>query len=264
MRYVTGIHALNLPCALDTCGDWHASAIQWAHPMMGETDGSVFGGYGIEVGRHIPDRSETFCVANHIRALLDMLEMGDFAQAQGMRRDFICNDAYDEEIFQQAVKLASSPRWGEIARFMHKEYGRKWRLWSIQNGAFITYDPPRHDSMTAADSRVEREIPAHGADRLMRKKCIAFMARDEIHNLFDICYMGLHHRGELSATTISMVANTISEKGIEQFDYLAMSQMADSTDRSELASSFLALCDTFGILLDLDERDEIVGAAQVM
>ena len=29
MKYISGINALNLPCSLDTCGDWHTSALQW-------------------------------------------------------------------------------------------------------------------------------------------------------------------------------------------------------------------------------------------
>jgi len=33
MKYITGIHALNLPCSLDTCGDWHSlkmmALMQW-------------------------------------------------------------------------------------------------------------------------------------------------------------------------------------------------------------------------------------------
>lgn len=34
MEYISGIHALNLICNLDTCGDWHQSAIQWDNPTM--------------------------------------------------------------------------------------------------------------------------------------------------------------------------------------------------------------------------------------
>jgi hypothetical protein len=29
MLYLSGIHALNLPCSLLTCGDWHTSGINW-------------------------------------------------------------------------------------------------------------------------------------------------------------------------------------------------------------------------------------------
>ena len=34
MQYITGQHALNIPCPLLTCGDWHQSAIQWKYPLF--------------------------------------------------------------------------------------------------------------------------------------------------------------------------------------------------------------------------------------
>ena len=94
MKYVSGIHALNLVCSLDTCGDWHQSAIQWDNIPMRESNGSIWGDYGIEHNRKIPEHSGQYNVANHIRALLDLLEDGNFTVAQGMRKDYICNDRY--------------------------------------------------------------------------------------------------------------------------------------------------------------------------
>ena len=94
MRYITGIHALNLPCKLDTCGDWHQSAIQWAHPQTKDADTAFYGSYGIEPGHYIPEHDGEYAVANTIRALLDLLYDGNFAIAQGMKDDFICNDDY--------------------------------------------------------------------------------------------------------------------------------------------------------------------------
>ena len=88
MKYITGIHALNLPCQLETCGDWHQSAIQWAYPQMRESAGSLFGDYGIEGNHCIPEHpGETFYVANTIRACMDLLYEGNFALAQGMKDD---------------------------------------------------------------------------------------------------------------------------------------------------------------------------------
>ena len=52
MEYISGIHALNLPCELETCGDWHTSALQWKRPLMRESNGSLFGDYGIEKTKH--------------------------------------------------------------------------------------------------------------------------------------------------------------------------------------------------------------------
>lgn len=129
MLYVTGMHALNLPCRLQTCGDWHASAIQWEKPAVRESRGSVWGDYGIEKDRRIPGHAGSVPVADHIRALLDLIAEGRFDLAQGMKKDFICNDSYNKEIFGQVCRLEGSPGWDGVSRFMHREYGKEWRLW---------------------------------------------------------------------------------------------------------------------------------------
>ena len=126
MRYVTGIHALNIPCSLDTCGDWHQFSIQWDKPRLRESIGSFFGDYGIEKGVKILGSEAEYNVANHIRALLDLLEEGNFSIAQGMKEDFICNDSYTNEIFSKISMMTSLPKWNEIDRFMTKEYYSEW------------------------------------------------------------------------------------------------------------------------------------------
>ena len=126
MKYITGIHALNLSCELDTCGDWHTSALKWQNLDMRDSNDSFIGDYGIETNHTIPEHSGTYCVANHIRALLDLILDGNFALAQGMNNDFICNDKYDFEIFEKVYSMKNSPRWKEIYDFMGKEYKMKW------------------------------------------------------------------------------------------------------------------------------------------
>ena len=126
MKYITGIHALNLNCSLETCGDWHQSAIQWERPFMLDIRDSIFGSYGIEGDVKIPGCDGLYFVANHIRALLDLLELGKFSIAQGMRGDFICNPLYTQEIFWQVAKLKSSPLWTQIDEFMKREYRGQW------------------------------------------------------------------------------------------------------------------------------------------
>ena len=41
MQYLSGIHALNLQCSLDTSGDWHQSALRWKDLDWRESDGSL-------------------------------------------------------------------------------------------------------------------------------------------------------------------------------------------------------------------------------
>ena len=126
MQYITGIHALNLPCSLLSCGDWHSSALQWKRLDIRDSDSSFFGNYGIEYCSSVPENEGTYAKANHIRALLDLLEIGNFSIAQGMNQDFICNDDYTNEIFNKVAQMIALPHWYEIDSFMGMEYYSKW------------------------------------------------------------------------------------------------------------------------------------------
>lgn len=126
MLYLSGIHALNIECQLDTCGDWHQSGIQWNNLKLLDSKESIFADYGIEVNKKIPGHDKLFNVANHIRALLDLLLQGNFSLAQGMRDDFICNEKYTKEIFNKVFLLKNEAHWNEIDKFMSKEYMSEW------------------------------------------------------------------------------------------------------------------------------------------
>jgi len=93
---------------------------------MRESDQSFFGDYGIALNVKIPEHDGMYAAANHIRALLDLIELGKFSVAQGMNRDFICNDDYNDEIFTKVSLMKNFTRWHEIDRFMGKEYYSKW------------------------------------------------------------------------------------------------------------------------------------------
>lgn len=129
MKYVTGIHALNIPCSLETCGDWHASALRWNKIDIRESDESVFGDWGIEKGKRIPEHDGSYNVANHLRAVIDLMISGQFSVIQDMRDDFIVTDIYDDELFNHVLKLRKMHNWNSIDAFMEKEYKRKWREW---------------------------------------------------------------------------------------------------------------------------------------
>lgn len=126
MQYITGLHALNLNCSLNTGGDWHRSGLQWDHPKIWDTETAFFRDYGIENCNHVPGHKGTQKVANHIRALLDLLVEGNFSTAQGMKNDFIVNDEYTPEIFRKVYELRDFEIWPNISHFMGKEYGIEW------------------------------------------------------------------------------------------------------------------------------------------
>ena len=130
MKYVTGQHALNILTSLETAGDWHASALQWERPTIWESEGSFFGDYGIESGVPIPEHDEPFYVANHIRALLDLLIDNRLTVAQGMRDDFICNEEYTPEIFDKVWQLRHLDHWDKIDALMKREYKMEWVRYS--------------------------------------------------------------------------------------------------------------------------------------
>ena len=126
IKYITGSHALNLPCSLDTCGDWHTSALQWDMPFMRNSSDSIFGDYGIEHNKTIPESGGKYYVANHIRAILDLLETNRLTIAQGIKDDYICNDNYTDELFIQVTKLTALAHWHKIDELMNKEYKNRW------------------------------------------------------------------------------------------------------------------------------------------
>ena len=126
MIYLSGIHALNLNCNLLTCGDWHQSALKWEKLTLLDSKDSIFENYGIEYNKQIPKTNKKYPVANHIRALLDLLVLGYFPLAEGMKEDFICNEEYTNEIFDKVYLMKSLPNWNEIDKFMEKEYRLEW------------------------------------------------------------------------------------------------------------------------------------------
>lgn len=129
MQYLTGIHALNVPCPLDTTGDWHQSALRWEDLTIGETETSPLKNYGIFLSDKVPDGSgglRTMYVADTIRALFDLLLVGNTAVAQGMRDDYICNEKYTPEVFRVAQTLKETEQWSIIDKFLEREYELTW------------------------------------------------------------------------------------------------------------------------------------------
>jgi len=128
MKYISGFQALNLECPLNTPGDWHQDNIDWNNINLLESDDSQFKDWGIFVSRKIPGHiGEDFFVANHIRAILDILQTKSLNELKGFRHDFICDETLNNTIFEKVFELKNSPNWDKIDKIMSKEYYKLWR-----------------------------------------------------------------------------------------------------------------------------------------
>lgn len=132
MIYLTGLYALNIPdVALETCGDWHRKALNWNDPLLIESDKSIYKNYGIIQNLYVKEVKQNLNVANHIRALLDLISLGRFNLAEGMNKDFICNSGLNEVIFEKIMMLKELPIWNRIDEFMTNEYHFKWKKYKV-------------------------------------------------------------------------------------------------------------------------------------
>ncbi len=125
MEYLSGMHALNISCELDTSGDWHQSNYKWQNLEFNESESTLFKDYGIENNKKLPNGVVTN-VANHIRASLDLIVSRKFNLISGFKDDFICNSKYHNEIFRKIIILKNHENWDEINKFMCDEFMGEW------------------------------------------------------------------------------------------------------------------------------------------
>ena len=126
-KYISGIHALNIACPLNTSGDWHWGALKWKDVTIFDDTEMFFGEWGIEKNVVVSYLdNQVWNVANHIRAILDLLSINQFSGLRGMRHDFICTDEYDDLIFEKVYEMSVLPHWEVISDFIAREYARKW------------------------------------------------------------------------------------------------------------------------------------------
>ncbi len=125
MEYLSGMHALNISCDLDTSGDWHQSNYKWQNLEFYESESTLFKDYGIENNKKLPN-GVVANVANHIRASLDLIVSKKFNLISGFKDDFICNSKYHNEIFCKIIMLKNQQNWDDINKFMTDEFMGEW------------------------------------------------------------------------------------------------------------------------------------------
>lgn len=126
MLYITGIYALNIEDSLETCGDWHTSSLDWSNIQLFDSEETIYKDWGIETGKHIPEHNEFYNVANTLRAVLDLMIIGETRYLKGFRNDFFCTDVYNIEFFEKVLKLRSLSNWEDIDNLMKHEFMFEW------------------------------------------------------------------------------------------------------------------------------------------
>ena len=226
MKYITDMHALNLPCSLGTVGDWHASGIQWTNLHIQESDDSPFGDWGIEAAIcPIPENpNNKLPIANHIRALLDMIEKKRFSLAQGMRMDFIGDESFNDIVFEKVLLLRNSPNWPEIDNFMEHEYLMDWvRFRRDATGSEIEISFSDKNNASPRRQQME-ECKNRTLDEESFSKLLAYTAEPTFNLLSNLVYIINNHWEALSPATQRQLSEAFYYKGVEYAEFLVYKQ----------------------------------------
>ncbi len=132
MKYVSGLHALSQVCDFDTAGVPKPTDLDWKHMCVRESDGSIYGEYGITKADFLPYYGfGIYYVANTVRAILDSLAYEDYKTIENFRDEIICNERLNEEVFEKVSWLNKLPNWKDVDEIMHREYGDLWLRWKL-------------------------------------------------------------------------------------------------------------------------------------
>ena len=102
-------------------------------------------------------------------------------------------------------------------------------------------------------------IYVYSIDMLCMMKNNAYMSRDKIRDLYDLCFIGNRYYNQLSSSTKIGLQNALEYKGLEQFDYIIQTQTDPLINNNKLAEAFLKLYDKVGLLYDEKEKEQTLS-----
>ena len=136
------------------------------------------------------------------------------------------------------------------------------------NRFMIDYGSPMHKRLKVEISYRSMVIPpdtytevdgiqVYTMDRMAQLKAAAYLSRDRIRDLYDLCYICNHHLSDLKESTVNQIKDAFAYKGFDNFDYIVRNESDPFIDQAYLADSYLKVFDRLGLLYTNDEKLEI-------
>lgn len=98
-------------------------------------------------------------------------------------------------------------------------------------------------------------IVVYNIDTLLLMKTNAYVGRDKLRDLFDVCFICNNYHNELSDTVLFNLRNALEYKGLEHFDMIVNQQEDELIDNDKLAEEFLKMHDLLGLLQNEPEQE---------
>ena len=100
-------------------------------------------------------------------------------------------------------------------------------------------------------------IQVYTMDRMAQLKAAAYLSRDRIRDLYDLCYICNQYLPDLKESTVTQIKDAFSYKGFDNFDYVTRNECDPFIDKARLADAYLKVFDCLGLLYTNDEKLEI-------
>lgn len=102
----------------------------------------------------------------------------------------------------------------------------------------------RRNRIDAGETTTRNGILTYKIQALAMMKMNAYMGRDRIRDLFDVCFLINNHWDDFTPELQNMFRYTLAQKGLEQFDAVISEQSDNLIDPDKLAESFLLAYET--------------------
>lgn len=125
---------------------------------------------------------------------------------------------------------------------------------------FIDYGNPNHKlkvevsyrKNTLADQSVRKikGIVVYDINQMAMLKCNAYLGRDRIRDLYDLCFIFKNYEDDLSLAVKNQLTEAFGTKGIEQIEYLLETQPDELIDKNRLFDDFFEINEKLGLITD--------------